>query len=65
MKKKKIVIFGVKYFPSKGGTSRVVENLLRELKDHFEITIYCYKNELAADFMEGVKTIQFSETVPA
>ena len=62
MKKKKIVIFGVKYFPSKGGTSRVVENLLRELKDHFEITIYCYKNELAADFMEGVKTIQFSET---
>lgn len=62
MKKKKVVIFGVKYFPSKGGTSRVVENLLWEMKDHFDITIYCYKNELATDFMEGVKTIQFSET---
>lgn len=62
MKKKKVVIFGVKYFPSKGGTSRVVENLLWEMKDHFDITIYCYKNERAADFMEGVKTIQFSET---
>ena len=62
MKKKKIAIFGVKYFPSKGGTSRVVENLLWEMKDHFDITIYCYKNDLAADFMEGVKTIQFSET---
>ncbi|MFK8008560.1 MAG: glycosyltransferase family 4 protein [Saprospiraceae bacterium] len=62
MKKKKVVIFGVKYFPSKGGTSRVVENLLWEMKDHFNITIYCYKNEQAADYMEGVKTIQFSET---
>lgn len=62
MKKKKIAIFGVKYFPSKGGTSRVVENLLWEMKDHFDITIYCYKNELAEDFMDGVKTIQFAET---
>lgn len=62
MKKKKVAIFGVKYFPSKGGTSRVVENLLWKMKDHFDITIYCYKNESAEDFMDGVKTIQFSET---
>ena len=62
MEKKKIAIFGVKYFPSKGGTSRVVENLLWELKDHFDITIYCYRHESAADFMDGVKAIQFSET---
>lgn len=62
VKKKKIAIFGVKYFPSKGGTSRVVENLLWELKDHFDITIYCYRHESAAYFMEDVNTIQFSET---
>lgn len=62
MKKKKIAIFGVKYFPSKGGTSRMVENLLWEMKDHFDITIYCYRHELAAGFMEDVETIQFNET---
>ena len=62
MQKKKIAIFGVKYFPSKGGTSRVVENLLWELKDHFEFTVYCYRHEAAKNYMEGVKTIQFSET---
>ncbi|MGB5420131.1 hypothetical protein, partial [Algibacter sp.] len=59
--KKKIVFFGVKYFPSKGGTSRVVESILWGLKDHFDITIYCYKNELAAQNIPGIKTIQFPE----
>ena len=59
--KKNIVFFGVKYFPSKGGTSRVVESLLWGLKDHFDITIYCYKNTLAAQNIPGIKTIQFSE----
>ncbi len=62
MAKKKIVIFGIKYFPSKGGASRVVENLLTELTDYYDFTIYCYKNEKAANYMPGVKTIQFSET---
>lgn len=61
MAKNKIVFFGIKYFPSKGGTSRVVESLLWGLKDHFDITIYCYKNTLAAQNIPGVKTIQFSE----
>ena len=60
-KKKNIVFFGVKYFPSKGGTSRVVESLLWGLKDDFDITIYCYKNDLAAQNIPGIKTIQFSE----
>ncbi|MFH6603645.1 glycosyltransferase family 4 protein [Maribacter algicola] len=61
MSKRKIVFFGIKYFPSKGGTSRVAESLLKGLKDHFDITVYCYKNELAAENIPGVKTIQFSE----
>lgn len=60
--KKKIAIFGVKYFPSKGGTSRVVENLLWEMKDEYDFTIYCYKHPKAATYMEGVRTIQFAET---
>jgi len=59
--KKKLVFFGIKYFPSKGGTSRVVESLLWGLKDSFDITIYCYKNALADQNIPGVKTIQFSE----
>ncbi len=61
MAKKSIVFYGIKYFPSKGGTSRVVESILWGLKDHFDITIYCYKNTLAAQYFPGVKTIQFSE----
>ncbi|MEM6799979.1 MAG: glycosyltransferase family 4 protein, partial [Bacteroidota bacterium] len=62
MKKKHIVIFGVKYFPSRGGTSRVVENLLEHLKDDFRFTIYCYKHPNAARHMKGVNVVEFSET---
>ena len=61
MAKPKIAFFGVKYFPSKGGTSRVVENLLPELKEEFDITIYCYKHPQAAQYVSGVKTVQFPE----
>lgn len=61
MNKKRIAIFGVKYFPSRGGTSRVVENLLLELKDDYDFTIYCYRHEAAATHIKGVKTVQFPE----
>jgi len=61
MAKKRIAIFGIKYFPSKGGTSRVVENLLWELKDHFDFTVYCYEHESASTHIPGVKTVQFPE----
>lgn len=61
MNKKHIAIFGVKYFPSRGGTSRVVENLLEHLTDHFTFTIYCYKHPDAASHMEGVNVVQFPE----
>ena len=61
MKKKRIVIFGIKYFPARGGTSRVVENLLYDLKDHYDFTIYCYKHEAASTHIDGVETIQFPE----
>lgn len=61
MNRKKVAIFGIKYFPSKGGSSRVVENLLWDLKEHFDFTIYCYRHDKAATNIPGVKTIQFSE----
>lgn len=61
MSKKKIAIYGVKYYPSKGGTSRVVENLLVDLKDEFDFTIYCYKHDKAEGYLPNVKTIQFPE----
>ena len=61
MRKKKIAIFGVKYFPSRGGTSRVVEQLLQALKDRYEFTIYCYQNEEAARHIPGVSVVEFPE----
>lgn len=61
MHNKKIAIFGIKYFPSKGGASRVVESLLWGLKDHYDITIYCFKHDKAYDNIPGVRVIQFSE----
>jgi len=60
--KRKLAFFGVKYFPSKGGVSRTTENLIRNLKDDFDITIYCYKNHKALNNINGVNVIQFRET---
>ena len=61
MSKPKVAIYGVKYFPSKGGTSRVAEQLLRELKDKYDFTIYCYKHPDAQHHIEGVRVVQFPE----
>ncbi|QCX01658.1 glycosyltransferase family 4 protein [Aggregatimonas sangjinii] len=58
-KKKKIAFFGIKYFPSRGGTSRVAENLILNMVDEYDITIYCYKNKLAQNHIEGVKVVEF------
>jgi len=56
--KKKIALFGLKYFPSKGGTSRVVENLARQLKDQYDLTLFCYKNKDASSNIEGINIIE-------
>ena len=57
--KKKLGVFGVKYFPSKGGTSRVAEIIIRELKHKYNITVYCFKDPKAKHHMEGVEVITF------
>ncbi|MEO1515620.1 MAG: glycosyltransferase family 4 protein [Bacteroidota bacterium] len=62
MNKKRIAIFGVKYFPSRGGTSRVVENLLQALHEEYDFTIYCYKHPAAEGYIPNVKTVQFKES---
>ena len=58
-RKKRIAIFGVKYYPSRGGTSRVVEALLNELKEEYDFTVYCYQDQKAQDHLPNVRTIEF------
>lgn len=60
-KHRHLAIFGIKYFPSRGGTSRVVESLLRHLKDEYTVTIYCYEHPAAADNIPNVRTVTFPE----
>jgi len=56
--KSRLVFFGVKYFPSRGGVSRTTEYLIRSLKDKYDITIYCYRHPGAKDYLPGVRAIQ-------
>ena len=59
--KRHIAIFGIKFFPSRGGTSRVVEALLQHLKDEYKITIYCYDHPDAYQNIPGVDVVTFPE----
>ncbi len=54
-----IVFYGIKYFPSKGGTSRVAENLIKNLVNDYKILIYCFKNPKAKNHIKGVETKEF------
>ncbi len=58
---KRIAFFGIKYFPSRGGTSRVAENLILHLAPYNYVTIYCYANKLAKPHIKGVQVIEFPE----
>ena len=64
MIKKKIAFFGVKTFPSRGGTDRVAENLILQMKDQFEITVYCFKDPAAQNHIPGVQVKQYTQWVP-
>ncbi len=61
---KRIAFFGVKTFPSRGGTDRVAENIILQLKDKFEITVYCFKDPAAKNHIPGVRVIEFKQWVP-
>jgi glycosyltransferase involved in cell wall biosynthesis len=58
--KKKIVFYGAKSYPSQGGSDRAAENLMRHLKDRFDMHIYCFKDPLAKNYMEGVEVTEFT-----
>jgi len=61
---KRIAFFGVKTFPSRGGTDRVAENIILQLKDQFEIRVYCFKDPAAQHHMSGIKVIEFKQWLP-
>lgn len=57
---KHVIFFGVKTFPSQGGTDRVAENLILQLKNDFKITLYCYKDPAAKNHIRGIDVVQFT-----
>jgi len=59
--KPNIAFFGIKYFPAKGGTSRVAENLILNLIEDYNVTVYCYNHESAKTHIKGVEVVQFPE----
>lgn len=58
MHKPKIAIIGEKFFPSRGGTSRVIEDILIQLKDRYDFTMYCYPTAESKDYMPGVEVVE-------
>jgi glycosyltransferase involved in cell wall biosynthesis len=56
---KRVVVYGVKTFPSRGGTDRVAENLVIQLKEEFPTTVYCYSDPEAENHIKGIRVIQF------
>lgn len=57
---KRLIVYGVKTFPSQGGTDRVAENLILQLKNRFDITLYCYKDPQASTHISGIKVIEMN-----
>ena len=64
MRNKKIAFFGIKYFPSKGGSSRIAEDIAENLRERYAITIYCYRHPDARTHMDGVRVVQFPKIAP-
>ncbi len=56
--KKRVIFFGIKTFPSQGGTDRVAENLIAQLRESFDITLYCYKDPSAKNHISGVRVVE-------
>ncbi|MGI9542340.1 MAG: glycosyltransferase family 4 protein [Cyclobacteriaceae bacterium] len=57
--KQRIAFFGVKYYPSKGGTSRVAEDIAKELRHNYDFTVYCYGDDKAQSHLQNVKVVTF------
>ena len=61
MSLKRLAIFGIKYYPSKGGSSRVAESVVRELREKYEVTVYCYRNIESKNYLSNVKVVSIPE----
>lgn len=60
-RRRRIAVLGVKYLPSRGGVSRVVEDLILRLKDRYDFTVYCFAHPNAQPRMDGVEVVQYPE----
>ena len=59
---KRVLHFGIKYYPSQGGSSRVAELLVQQAKERAEVSIYCYRNNrFLPHHLEGVRVIQMPD----
>ncbi|MFC2148431.1 glycosyltransferase family 4 protein [Bacteroidota bacterium] len=58
MTQKRIAFFGIKYFPSQGGSSRTAENIAKQLQGKYQITCYCYKDPTAKTHLENVRVVE-------
>ena len=54
----RIAVLGEKFFPSRGGTSRVVESTVRQLADRYDFTVYAWPHPEAEGLIPGVQVVQ-------
>jgi len=57
-KKTKIAFLGIKGLPSKGGAERVVEGIVDNLADDFDISVYCSRSYSADYHPEHIRLIR-------
>ncbi|MEL6132888.1 MAG: glycosyltransferase family 4 protein [Bacteroidota bacterium] len=57
-RKPRICIIGNKYWPSADGPSRVIEDIVSELKDDYDFTLYTYPDPHSQAWMSGVRVIE-------
>ena len=58
MNRPRLAIIGLRDYPSRGGTSRVVEDLVEELKDTWDITLYCERSKDPGQHAEGLTLVR-------
>jgi glycosyltransferase involved in cell wall biosynthesis len=58
MTKKKLLFFGIKHLPAKGGTERAVEHMIGQLKDYYNISVYCMGDRSRNNSLEKINIIQ-------
>lgn len=55
----RIGVLGEKFWPSRGGTSRVVESTLRHLADRYDFTMYAFTTDAPGPEVPGVRVVRF------